>query len=162
MLKKHLLVAVLIVANLVTPSTATSAWAMPNQYLPREPDQQRAVVEWYVRHLFGDDADIMLVVAECESTGLVHLTPDGRLLPNRRGSGAIGVFQLMPVHFTASKSALRDLGKYMEVVHKLHQDKGLQPWDSSKKCWEKKVDELRRLVKNNKPEPPVEVAEARD
>lgn len=177
-IKKTLLVAALIAAIcLVTTSALTSAWAMPTQNMPREPDLQRAVVEGYVRRHFKDDADIMLAVAECESTGLIHIEQkSGKLRPNRGGSGAAGVFQLMlPIHakLAAAKGydVRNNLEHYILYVHHLYlTDKdrpggtGLRDWHASRWCWSGKIARLvAERSANENPRPGItEVAEAKN
>lgn len=175
MLKKHLLVVALIAAiGLVAASAPTSAWAMPTQYMPRDPNLQKAVVEGYVRYYFGDDADLMLSVAECESTGLIHLEPNGKLRPNRNGSGAAGVFQVMlPIH--AERAAglglniKNNLDHYIRFVRHLYlEDKrrggtGFRDWHSSSRCWSRRIAHLiaERSDDKNPRAGIVEVAEAK-
>lgn len=172
MLKKHLLVAALIVAMyLVTTSALTSAWAMPINELPRKREEQRAVVVKLIKEHFGSDADVMIAIAECESTGLVHITPDGKLLPNRLGSGAAGVFQLMPVHYNRKHKVdgktldvRNNLEDYIKYVRHLYGQQGLQPWISSSGCWSAKAGKgiADQIAKRNQRGTIVEVAEAKN
>lgn len=174
MFKKTLLVAVLIVASLVTPSTAKSAWALPTQYMLREPDLQRAVVEGYLRYYFGDDAEIMIAVGKCESTGLIHLNPNGSLRRNPE-TGAAGAFQVMlGVHASAARLQKLDINHnlqhYIRFVHHLYEaDKerggtGLRPWQSSAGCWSRKVATIlaERVAERSSRGNPVEVAQAKN
>ena len=85
------------------------------------------------------DAPIMLYVANCESTGLIHREPDGSLLPNSGGGTAKGVFQvLMRVH----EKEFRRLGldpnndaDYFKYVRILYDQGKTGPWQESKRCW---------------------------
>jgi hypothetical protein len=92
-----------------------------------------------IRRLFPD-APYMVYVANCESTGLVHRSTDGRLRPNLEGGSARGVFQvLMRVH--RAEFERRGLNPnrdddYFQYVRFLYDTYGLKPWAASRSCWE--------------------------
>jgi hypothetical protein len=85
------------------------------------------------------DAPIMLLIAHCESTGLVHREPTGELRRNLEGGTARGVFQvLMRVH----RDEFDRLGlnpnrdhDYFTFVRRLYDKYGTEPWDPSQHCW---------------------------
>jgi hypothetical protein len=93
-----------------------------------------------IRDVFPDEPR-MVAVARCES-GLVH-RENGRLIRNRDGSSAEGVFQvLMRVHLPQMrKMALNPdrLDHYLAYVRYLYDQQGLTPWRSSRPCWGKKL-----------------------
>lgn len=80
----------------------------------------------------------MQVVANCESTGLVHRNPDGTLIANPT-STARGVFQLlMRIHGPEMKRMGLDPNNdddYMKYVRHLYNSQGLEPWDETRSCW---------------------------
>ncbi len=85
------------------------------------------------------DAPIMLHIANCESTGLIHREPDGSLLRNRDGSSARGVFQvLMRVHqdeFARLGLDPNNDEHYFRYARLLYEQNGTQPWNASRHCW---------------------------
>ena len=93
------LFAILIAASLVAKSIAGSAWAMPIHTLPDDPTEQRDVIEQLIREEFPEEfSGRMIAIANCESTGVLH-TKSNRVVLNRLGTGAYGVFQIeMVVH----------------------------------------------------------------
>jgi len=86
------------------------------------------------------DAPIMVHVANCESTGLIH-KENGQLIRSRIDGLGEGVFQVqMPVHRKRmSKMGLNpnNLDHYFTFVRQLYNESGLKPWKSSRPCWSK-------------------------
>ncbi len=84
----------------------------------------------------------MKAIANCESTGLLHRLPDGSLLPNKKGSSARGVFQvLMSVHAEEMQRMELDPNDdddYTTYVRHIRNTQGLSAWKESSDCWNPK------------------------
>jgi hypothetical protein len=119
----------ILAAGVITFATlATSALAET----PLEPAEQREYIAELIVEFFPENFRTMKRIAECESTGMQHREPDGSLIPNRQGSPARGVFQIM---MNIHEPEMRRLGldpnndrDYMEYVRRLHDQRGVQPW----------------------------------
>ena len=123
------------VATLITISlglAAQSAAAKETQATTGE-----SVIIVIAEH-FPTNFKTMKAIAKCES-GLVHRV-NGKLLPNREGSPARGVFQvLMSVHGPEMERLGLDPNNdddYMTYVKYLVDNFGLTPWAESKDCWQ--------------------------
>lgn len=112
--------------------------------------QGDAVAE-IIRETFSDDprvAEAMIVIANCESRGLVHRLEDGRYLPNTQGSGAKGALQLT-VWTHQQESDRLGLGLdlstdegYFDYVRHLVTKRGFRDWRWSQSCWRNGVHEI--------------------
>lgn len=143
LLKRTLLVSVLIVASLVTPSTATSAWAMPNESLRQLSEaEQRTILNRIILEVFPRGAAArMQAIAWCESRGR-HVVANGSLLRNHSGTfyGALQVAwhvhqrdieRLEHEQHMQVRANLRDYVRFNLILY--HQDKkrggdGFRPW----------------------------------
>lgn len=100
-------------------------------------------VEQMIAQFFPEEHKTMVAIASCESTGLVHREADGSLIPNKEGSSARGVFQvLMNLHGPEMKRMGLDPNNdddYMTYVRYLKETFGLTPWAESKNCWKHKL-----------------------
>ena len=80
---------------------------------------------------------LMLKIAFCESS-LVH-KENGELKRNRQGSSAVGALQILSsVHKQDLKKQGLNLNKtedYFQFARFLFENRGVQPWQASKKCW---------------------------
>lgn len=120
----------------------TLALALANPTIAGESltaEAQRKHISTLIAEYFPDDYATMKAIANCESTGLLHRLPDGSLLPNKEGSSARGVFQvLMGVHAEEMQRMGLDPtndDNYMTYVRHLYDSQGLSPWKESSDCW---------------------------
>lgn len=153
-------------------ATTSTSWAMPNGALPRDPAQQRAVIEELIRsHFPPQSVQQILAVAECESTGLLHVRNDGELVPNQLGSSARGTLQiLMSVHERAARQRgldirhnVHDYLRYARILYdenRRRRGDGLRPWYPSRACWAPRL-ERRPVYRTERRDATLEVAEAR-
>jgi hypothetical protein len=171
-IKQTLLFVMLIAANLVATSAPKSAWALSPERLPPSPLERAELIIAIIRlHAPSRDvAERMVAIASCEVTRFQHTLPNGRLKPNRRGSGAAGIFQLMPMHLRAARarglSPERNLHDYIRVALSLVENRRrsredlFTDWNASRACWStggRTQSELAALRRESL----VEVAEAR-
>ena len=128
----------------IVVSTSASADSEYN-HLYGNPTAQRKFMETKIHAYFpGQLGHTMIAIANCESTGLVHWLPDGRLRPHSTGkSSAAGTFQvLLTYHRKQIRSMgldMRNVDDYMKFVLYLHKQQGLHPWDASRKCWQSRI-----------------------
>jgi len=146
-IRKTLLVVALIAANLVATSTTKSAWALSPERLPINALERAELIIAIIRVHAPTPAiaERMIAIASCEVTGFRHTLPNGHLVPNHRGSGAVGIFQLMPMHIRAAKARgynpERNLHDYVRVALSLVENRRRQrqelftDWNSSRPCW---------------------------
>jgi hypothetical protein len=79
--------------------------------------------------LSDKDIRILIAIAECESG--IHSKP------NKQGSGAFGIFQIMPVHnwrgdrFSAEGN--------IEIAIELYKEQSVTPWQASAACYLRKI-----------------------
>ncbi|MFZ2620934.1 MAG: hypothetical protein WAX85_02565 [Minisyncoccia bacterium] len=95
--------------------------------------------EEYVREYFSD-IPIMIDIARCEST-FRHLDNDGDIHRGRVNRSDVGVMQINE-HYHLDESVKEDYDIYTiegntSYARKLYEEKGTQPWASSKACWGK-------------------------
>ena len=106
------------------------------------PSSQATLIRALIRETFPNNYPVMLAIAHCESTGLIHWYPDGQLRPHStRASSARGVFQVLAnLHGPDIRSQgldLRDPRQYMEWVRiMVDRRPSLSDWDDSRACWE--------------------------
>lgn len=95
------------------------------------------VVQEEVEGFFAD-APVLADIAKCEST-YRHFDNNGQPLKNSHGSSAIGVMQIMASYHEEPAKAMgyniNSLQGNLEYAKYLFEQKGTQPWASSKKCW---------------------------
>lgn len=96
-------------------------------------------VEQYVESYFAD-TPIMIKIASCESH-FRQFESDGTVLQNPN-STAVGVFQIMSsIHKNVADQNLGldiySLQGNVAYAKALYDEKGTQPWASSKACWGK-------------------------
>lgn len=115
-------------------SAAISAQSALVTSAPAMPVSQ--TVEGYVREYFADIPEL-IAIAGCESH-FRQFDKNGKVLKNG-GSTAIGVMQIMSsIHAEPAKKLGLDIttteGNVAYARH-LYEEKGLKPWNASKKCW---------------------------
>lgn len=98
--------------------------------------------EQYVRHYFKD-IPIMIQIARCEST-FRQLDSDGEIHRGRVNNADVGVMQINEFYHL-DKSEKENYNIYTlegntAYARELYEDKGTQPWSSSKACWGKYVN----------------------
>lgn len=98
--------------------------------------------EQYVRHYFKD-IPIMIQIARCEST-FRQLDSDGEIHRGRVNNADVGVMQINEFYHL-DKSEKENYNIYTlegntAYARELYEDKGTQPWASSKACWGKYVN----------------------
>lgn len=101
-------------------------------------NQSKMILKW-LRKTFPE-APYMIYIANCESTGLVHLTKTGGLLPNTNGGSDRGVLQ---IHMGTHRAEINRLGLNMKKYNDyfmfsrlLYDRNGITPWKPSRHCWE--------------------------
>ena len=138
------LVRALIVSVALWASTTTSAHAN---------DLKGEAVEEIIHEVFIDQplvAEAVIVISNCESTGLVHRRSDGSYLPNTTGSGAAGALQLtVSTHQQESDRLGLELNLstdagYFSYVRYLVEKRGFRDWRWSEHCWGDEVDHIMR------------------
>lgn len=101
-------------------------------------NQSNLMIKWLKRTF--PEAPYMIYIANCESTGLVHRTKTGGLLPNASGSSDRGVLQIhMITHGTEIRKRGLNIEKnqdYFTFARTLFDQSGINPWNSSRHCWE--------------------------
>ncbi len=105
----------------------------------------RTMAEW-IKTTYPD-APYMLHVANCESVGLIHIK-NGQLL-RRSGGSDSGVLQINAVHKAKIAEMGLDLNKrrdYFVYARHLYDQKGVQPWYMSKRCWEPHYNRINEIL----------------
>lgn len=104
-----------------------------------QPFMQAQTVEEYVREYFAD-VPVMAAVAKCESR-FRQYDKNGSVLRGEAVREDVGVMQ---VNETYHKAVAQKLGLDLTVIQDnvayaryLYDQKGTQPWNSSKACWGK-------------------------
>ena len=97
--------------------------------------------EQYVREYFKD-IPIMIEVAKCESH-FRQLNSDGDIKRGQKNPADVGVMQINE-HYHLDESAKKDYNIYTlegntAYARKLYNEKGTDPWKSSRSCWNKNV-----------------------
>ena len=95
--------------------------------------------EQYVRKYFSD-IPIMIQIAKCEST-FRQLDSDGEVHRGLKNPADVGVMQINE-HYHLDKSVKDNYDIYTiegntAYARELYEDKGTDPWNSSKACWGK-------------------------
>lgn len=105
------------------------------EHLYANQEEQAEFIIKKIREYFPNprEARIMLTIAKCESTGLIHWLPDGSLRPNSAGeSSAAGVFQvLLKKHREMYEKIgldMHDIDDYMKFVVYLKKTQGFSAW----------------------------------
>lgn len=109
------------------------------------PTAQAAFIKEKIKEHFPQDYPVMIAIASCESTGLVHWTADGSLLPQSEGkSSAAGVFQVTLKGHAKSIAKhglnMEDIDEYMKFVKVLRDGQpNYADWNSSRDCWSPRI-----------------------
>ena len=106
--------------------------------------------EQYVRQYFSD-IPIMIQVAKCESH-FRQLDSDGEVHRGLKNPADVGVMQINE-YYHLDKSVADNYDIYTiagntAYARELYEDKGTQPWTSSKACWGRYLDENKDLAIN--------------
>jgi hypothetical protein len=109
--------------------------------------------EQYVREVFAD-VPVMIEVAKCESH-LKHFDENRKVIKNRSGSSAVGVFQIMAsIHAEDAKNMGHDIMTIegnVDYARHLYETSGTKPWEadkSSSACWGKTNSGKAHFAKN--------------
>lgn len=136
----------LLLSSFVLFPVTTAAENAPADVLSNTETQTSYLREVIIDH-FPDPsvAAIMIAIAACESNGepdgnIIHWTSSGALLPNKEGSSARGMFQvLMGLHrpeMEARGLTPEHLDEYMQYVQYLYErNNGFHDWYESRSCW---------------------------
>ena len=93
--------------------------------------------ETIVREYFND-IPVMISVARCES-GFRHNLQNGSVLTGRVDSADTGVMQINKRYHSSAAAAmdlnLDDIYDNMAYARHLYETQGIQPWNSSARCW---------------------------
>ncbi len=111
----------------MVPSPVTSALRITGSPTP----MSAGVEQWrpLVAHYWpADQVDLMLKVIDCESGGVPSV-------PNRHGSGALGLFQIMPLWQKGWPGDYTDPWTNAAVAYQIWLTQGLGAWRSSRGCW---------------------------
>ena len=88
-----------------------------------------ATIEDKIRARFGQEADVALRVAFCESS----MNPRAK----NSTSSARGLFQIMQSWHRINEKWLFNEDVNIEVAYQLWTEQGWTPWEASRHCWEK-------------------------
>lgn len=143
---KTLLVTVLIFANLVGTSAMTSASAQtPRELAALTKGEQRALIETLIKtHFPAHAAPRMIAIADCESTGVLHVTSRGELVsnPSRAFVGVLQVAhhvhrrEIARLRLEENRDVLGDISEYIRFTRHLYDQarhtsrSGFSPWPS--------------------------------
>ena len=107
-------------------------------------DYQSILLEDYIKQYFKDDP-ALIEVAKCEST-FRHLGKDGNVIRGIANSKDVGVMQINEIYHEKRAEKLgidiHTLEGNMAYAKWLYKREGLQPWNSSSKCWSKAVSKI--------------------
>jgi hypothetical protein len=109
------------------------------------PTAQAAFIKEKIKEHFPRDYPVMIAIASCESTGLIHWTEEGSLLPQSEGkSSAAGVFQvLLNGHEDAiakHRLDMHDVDDYLTFVKILVDGRpNYADWNASRDCWSPRI-----------------------
>ncbi len=95
--------------------------------------------EQYVRQYFAD-LPIMVHIAGCEST-FRQLDPDGEIHRGKVDPEDVGVMQINE-HYNLAQAQKQNYDIYtiagnVAFARELYEERGTEPWNSSKACWGK-------------------------
>jgi len=95
-------------------------------------------VEAQVRNFFKD-TPVLIAIAKCESEYRQHKYK-GVVLTNEQGSSATGVMQIMASYHQDTAANLghdiQTTQGNMAYAYHLYNERGTQPWDASRNCWD--------------------------
>jgi hypothetical protein len=142
------------VAGVHTPVTITEAPTMEiqvqNQALRKSNIEKKMSTEEYVRNHFAD-TPILAEIARCESQFRQFDKKTGEVLRGVVNNRDVGMMQINEYYHleTAEKANINiyTLEGNLEYGRKLYKQFGTDPWNSSKPCWGKKVQQLAVEVK---------------
>ena len=131
------------VENSVTESSLVRQWR-------NEEVETMMSTEQYVRGYFSD-IPIMIQVAKCESH-FRQLDSDGEIHRGVANPADVGVMQINE-YYHLDMSVRENYDIYTvegntAYARQLYEDKGTQPWASSKACWGRYLDENKDLAIN--------------
>jgi hypothetical protein len=129
----------------IVPTTALADSEYSHLY--GNPTAQRKFMEIKIHEYFpGQLGYTMIEIANCESTGLIHWLPNGKLRPHSQGkSSAAGAFQVLlryrphRENIKRMKLDMNNVDDYLKFVRYLYKQQGLHPWDASRPCWQRRV-----------------------
>lgn len=141
------------VAGVHTPVTITEAPTMEvqvkNQALRKENIEKKMSTEEYVRNHFAD-TPILAEIARCESQ-FRQFDKNGEVLRGVVNDRDVGVMQINEYYHleTAEKTNIDiyTLEGNLEYGRKLYEKFGTDPWNASKPCWGKNLEQLAVEVK---------------
>lgn len=142
------------VAGVHTPVTITEAPVVEiqvqNQALRKSNIEKKMSTEEYVRNHFAD-TPILAEIARCESQFRQFDKKTGEVLRGVVNDRDVGVMQINEYYHleTAEKANINiyTLEGNLEYGRKLYKQFGTDPWNSSKPCWGKKVQQIAVEVK---------------
>lgn len=126
---------------LFVSSAAHADETVDYEALYANPEAQAAFIKEKIKEHFPRDYPVMIAIANCESTGLIHWRADGSLLPNSEGaSSAAGVFQVTLDGHSKSIARhgldMKEVDEYMTFVKLLVRGRpNYADWNASKDCW---------------------------
>lgn len=132
---KHLLLGVV----LSTVFGGTNVAIEPIEYVSTQETEAVLTVEeaWTkdrikeeIRKTFPEQPDLMVKVAECESS-LIPTAHNTTL--NKNGTTDGGLFQINSIHKVDGD--IFDPATNIQYARKLYDERGTKPWNGSKHCW---------------------------
>ena len=102
-----------------------------------EPVVIEMTIEEKIRHRFGDDAEIMLAIAKCES-GLRQFDKDGKVITSHTNDS--GLFQINNATWDKKAKELgldykNNIDHNIEMAKYILDKQGKNAWKPSQHCW---------------------------
>lgn len=86
-------------------------------------------IEYEIRRTFGDNGDLMVRVARCESS----LRPE--VENSQPNSSATGIFQILANTHNVDKRWLKNYKVNIAIAKQMFDQQGVRPWEASRHCW---------------------------
>lgn len=140
-----------VVGALLLTALSSAAYAKEEKHsldaaaLYGDTTAQAAFIKEKIKQYFPRDYPVMIAIANCESTGLIHWMPDGSLRPNAEGaSSAAGVFQVLLQEHRKSIARhdldMENIDDYLTFVKLLVDGRpNYGDWNASRHCWAPQV-----------------------
>lgn len=111
------------------PSATPTPTAVPTPIQTKKPKMvyHNAEIEAKIRKVFGENGDIAVHIAFCESS----LNP----LAESKTSSATGLFQILSRLHNIPKEILLNPDENIRIAHEMFTRQGTRPWAASAHCW---------------------------
>ncbi len=135
----------------VLPKVENSSYKVVKEVSNKEIEKMMST-EQYIRQYFKD-IPIMIQIARCEST-FRHLDEDGEIHRGRVNNADVGVMQINEYYHleTAEQKGLdiHTIEGNTAYARDLYERQGVQPWNSSRPCWGKYLNDGSNQIAINK------------